>query len=66
MSPNHSCDIEAAVREAILDAVRAGLGHAILLIDESGADNPDAQPHCWHLAATLRRQSALVGVGDAE
>ena len=34
-------DIEAAVREAILDAVRAGLGHAILLIDEYGADNPD-------------------------
>ena len=59
-------DIEAAVREAILDAVRAGLGHAIMLIDEYGIDHDDARPHCDRLAATLRHQSASVGVDGTE
>jgi agmatine/peptidylarginine deiminase len=59
-------NIAQAIREAITDAVRAGLGHAIMLIEEYGIDNDDARPHCDRLAATLRHQSASVGVDGTE
>jgi len=59
-------ELAGAIRNVALDATRYGLGHAIMLIDAYALENPDAQPHCTRLSATLRRHSALLGMDGSE
>jgi len=55
-----------AIRNAITEAVQAGINHAIATITIYAATHPVAQPHCDQLAATLRDQRDAIGTRHPE
>ena len=53
--------IETLTAEAVVDAVRYALGHAIGVIEDYAAATPAAEPYCSDLVAVLRNHSGTFG-----
>jgi hypothetical protein len=61
--PPHLQDYEIKVQayaEAITDAVRIGVGHAITLVEDYANETPLARPYCDDITAMLRRTAASI------